>query len=188
MCVRNSKDRNLIPFPKKKYKIIYADPPYYFKSYSKKGESRSASNHYDCMQINDIYNLPVSSISDDDCCLFLWVTTPFLEQGFEIIKRWKFQFKTIAFTWVKTNKKTGYFTGMGYWTRANPEICLLATKGHPKRISKKVKELIISPRQEHSKKPDCARDRIVELMGDLPRIELFARNRYKGWESYGNEI
>ena len=131
----------MIPFPNKKYKIIYADPPYYFKSYSKKGESRSASNHYDCMQINDIYNLPVSSISDDDCCLFLWVTTPFLEQGFEIIKRWGFQYKTIAFTWVKTNKQGGYFTGMGYWTRANPELCLLATKGHPKRISKNVKEL-----------------------------------------------
>ena len=188
MCAKYRKDRNLIPFPNKKYKIIYADPPYYFKSYSKKGESRSASNHYECMQINDIYNLPVSSISDDDCCLFLWVTTPFLEQGFEIIKRWGFQYKTIAFTWVKTNKQGGYFTGMGYWTRANPELCLLATKGHPKRISKNVKELVVSPRQEHSKKPDCVRNKIIELCGDLARIELFARNRYNGWDWGGNEI
>ena len=77
---------------------------------------------------------------------------------------------------------------MGYWTRANPELCLLATKGHPKRISKNVKELVVSPRQEHSKKPDCVRNKIIELCGDLPRIELFARNRYKGWDSWGNEI
>ena len=180
----------MILFPKKKYKIIYADPPYYFKTYSKKGEDRGAVNHYDCMQIDDIYNLPVSSISDDNCCLFLWVISPLLEQGFEVIKKWGFKYKTVGFTWVKTNIwETGsYFTGMGYWTRANPEICLLATKGHPKRISKKVKQLIFSPRQAHSKKPDCVRDRIVELVGDIPRIELFARNKYKGWDSWGNEI
>ena len=88
MCVKYGEDSNLIPFPNKKYKIIYADPPYYFKSYSKKGEGRSATKHYPCMGIDDIYNLPVSSITDNDCILFLWVTDPFLEKGLEIIKRW----------------------------------------------------------------------------------------------------
>jgi len=190
MCDKHRKDRNLTPFPKKKYKIIYADPPYYFKSYSKKGEGRSATQHYNCMEFDHICNLPVNDISDVDCLLFLWVINPFLERTFEIIKRWGFTYKTVGFTWVKTNIwETGsYFTGMGYWTRANPEICLLATKGHPKRISKKVKQLIFSSRQAHSKKPDCVRDKIVELVGDIPRIELFARNKYKGWDSWGNEI
>ena len=81
-----------------------------------------------------------------------------------------------------------FFTGLGYWTRANPEMCLLATKGNPKRISKNVKQLVIDKRREHSRKPDCVRDRIVELMGDLPRIELFARQKVKGWDSWGDEI
>ena len=192
MCVKYGEDSNLIPFPKKKYKIIYADPPYYFKSYSKKGEGRSATKHYPCMGIDDIYNLPVSSITDNDCILFLWVTDPFLEKGLEIIKRWSFTYKTVAFTWVKGKKNQyldyNFFKGMGYWTRANPEMCLLATKGNPKRISKSVEKTIIERPREHSRKPDCVRDRIVELMGDLPRIELFARNKYKGWDSYGNEV
>ena len=92
-------------------------------------------------------------------------------------------------TWAKSNKnKLGMFTGLGYWTRANPEMCLLATKGKPKRLSKAVKQLIISKRQEHSKKPDDIRNRIVELCGDLPRIELFARQRVKGWDCWGNEV
>ena len=179
----------MIPFPKKKYKIIYADPPYLFKSYSKKGEGRSASNHYDCMGFNDICNLPVSDIADDDCILFLWITDPFLEKGFQLIKSWKFQYKTVGFTWIKINKiSDNFFTGMGYWTRANPEMCLIATKGSPKRLSKSVKQLVFSRIQHHSKKPDVIRDKIIELCGDLPRIELFARNKTKGWDSWGNQI
>tara|TARA_Y100001951_G_scaffold34559_1_gene27230 strand:- start:46 stop:591 length:546 start_codon:yes stop_codon:yes gene_type:complete len=175
-------------FPIGKYNIIYADPPYSFKSYSKKGESRSAKQHYSCMGFNDICNLPVNDIADLDCVLFLWVTDPFLEKSFELIKRWNFQFKTVAFTWVKTTKINNFFMGLGYWTRANPEMCLLATKGNPKRISKNVKQLIIDKRREHSRKPDCVRDRIIELCGDLPRIELFARPPFvKGWDHYGNE-
>ena len=179
----------MINLPNKKYNIIYADPPWHFKAYSDKGNGRSALQHYNCMSINDIYNLPVNRISDNDCILFLWAIDPMLPQAMEVIKRWGFTYKTVAFTWVKQNKKSdGYFTGLGYWTRANPEMCLLATKGKPKRLSKSVRQLIISKLQEHSKKPDEVRDRIVELCGDLPRIELFARQRFDGWNAWGNEI
>ena len=173
----------------KVYDIIYADTPWYFKTYSNKGNKRSAIQHYNCMSIDDIYNLPINSICNNDCILFLWVVDPMLPEAMEVIKKWGFKFKTVAFTWVKENKKSeGYFTGLGYWTRANPEMCLLATKGKPKRISKAVRQLIISKRQEHSKKPDEIRDRIVELCGDLSRIELFARQRVQGWDCWGNEV
>ena len=171
----------MIPFPNKKYNIIYADPAWHFKTYSNKGEKRSAIQYYDCLNINDIAN--------NDCILFIWVIDSMLPEALQVIKKWNFKYKTVAFTWVKQNKKSdGYFTGMGYWTRCNPEQCLLATKGNPKRLSKAVRQLIISKRQEHSRKPDEIRNRIVELCGDLPRIELFARNKTKGWSVWGNEV
>lgn len=174
----------------KKYKIIYADPPWYFKSYSKKGEDRNATKHYPCMEFDDLLGLNINDIADVDCILFMWVIDPLLEKSFELFKAWDFKFKTVAFTWVKENKSKGFFTGMGYYTRANPEMCLLATKGHPKRISKSVKQLVVDVRREHSRKPDCVRDRIVELCGDLPRIELFARQDFthKGWDNWGNHF
>lgn len=179
----------MILFPKKKYNIIYADPAWYFKTYSNKGEKRSAVQHYNCMSIDDICNLPVNTITDNDCILFIWVIDPMLPEAMEVIKRWGFKYKTVAFTWVKENKKSkGYFTGLGYWTRSNPEMCLLATKGKPKRLSKSVRQLLISKLQEHSKKPDSIRDKILELCGDLPRIELFARQRTEGWDCWGNEV
>jgi len=178
----------MIPFPKKKYNIIYADPAWYFKSWSKKGDERSATQHYDCMSISDICNLPISNISEDDCILLIWVIDPMLPQAFEVIKAWGFKYKTVAFTWVKENKSEGYFTGLGYWTRANPEMCLLATKGKPKRISKSVRQLVMDKRREHSRKPDRIRNDIVKLCGDLPRIELFARQRVDGWDNWGNQI
>ncbi len=171
----------MIPFPNKKYNIIYADPAWHFKTYSNKGEKRSAIQYYDCLNINDITN--------NDCILFIWVIDSMLPEALQVIKKWNFKYKTVAFTWVKQNKKSdGYFTGMGYWTRCNPEQCLLATKGNPKRLSKAVRQLIISKRQEHSRKPDEIRKRIVELCGDLPRIELFARQRVEGWDCWGNEV
>ena len=173
----------------KKYNIMYADPPYYFKSYSKKGEDRIATKHYDCMGFDALCNLPINNIADVVCTLFLWVTDPFLEKSFKLIKKWGFTYKKVAFTWAKKNKTNdNFFMGLGYWTRANPEMCLLATKGHPKRISKSVKQLVVDVRRAHSRKPDCVRDRIVELWGDLPRIELFARQRTEGWDVWGNEI
>jgi N6-adenosine-specific RNA methylase IME4 len=174
----------------KKYNIIYADPPWTFRTYSNKGKGRSAEKHYNCMTKEGIQNLPVKDICDKNCVLFLWVTYPCLKEGLELIEKWGFTYKTCAFSWIKLNKKNDRpFTGMGYYTRANNEICLLATKGKPlKRQSKAVKQVVLSKIEEHSKKPEEIRDRIVELFGDLPRIELFARQHAEGWDCWGNEV
>ena len=177
----------MIPFPDKKYNIIYADPAWTFKTWSNKGEEKSPK--YDVMTINDIKNLPIKKIVSDDCVLFIWVTYPLLIEGLEAIKSWGFEYKTCGFSWIKKNKKAdSLFWGLGYWTRANNEICLLATKGKPKRVGKGVHQVVMDKIREHSRKPDCVRNRIVELCGDLPRIELFARQRTEGWDSWGNEI
>jgi N6-adenosine-specific RNA methylase IME4 len=178
------------------YKIVYADPPWTFKTWSHKGKERSAEQHYGCMSIEDIKNLPVDDITQDNCSLFLWATDPLLPEALAVMEAWGFKYKTIAFVWTKLNKnapqfmfnKEDFFTGMGYWTRANPELCLLGVKGKPVRESKAVRRLVVAPRREHSRKPDEVSERIVELMGNIPRIELFARQRRLGWDSYGNEI
>lgn len=151
--------------------------------------NRGACCKYNLMTINEIINLPINKISDKDCILFMWVTMPKLNECFEVIKSWGFKYKTCAFTWIKQNKKSeSLFWGMGRWTRANAEICLIATKGKPKRISAKVHSVIISKIREHSRKPDETRDKIVQLCGDLPRIELFARQQVEGWDCWGNEV
>ena len=173
----------------KKYSIIYADPPWQYKVYSKKGAGRSAESHYPTMSIEDIRALPVSELADRDCALFLWITFPMLLDALSVIKAWGFTYKTVAFAWVKQNKKANtLFWGMGYWTRANVELCILATKGRPRRKSAGVHQVVLAPVEEHSKKPDIVRDKIVTLMGDLPRIELFARQTPPGWDVWGNEV
>ena len=147
------------------------------KELATRGEKWARKNGrspYDVMDLEDIANLPIQSIAADNCVLFLWATHPKLEEAFYIIKKWGFTYKTVAFTWVKqTPLKNGWHFGLGYWTRQNPELCLLATKGRPKRVNASVANLVISPLGRHSRKPDEVRRRIVELMGDLPRIELF---------------
>lgn len=173
----------------KKYQIIYADPPWKYKVYSKKGQGRSAENYYPTMNIEDICKLPVKKIADENSVLFMWMTFPTLKEGLKVIEEWGFKYKTVAFVWIKRNKKTpSLFWGMGFWTRANAEICILATRGNPKRISAKVHQVIISPIEEHSKKPDEVRKRIVQLIGNLNKIELFARQKIEGWDSWGNEV
>lgn len=173
----------------KKYNIIYADPPWSFKTYSDKGKGRSADNHYPVMNIDDIKNLPIQHIVGDDCVLFLWVTFPLLKEGIEVLESWGFTYKTVGFNWVKRNKVSdSWFWGLGYWTRSNSEICLLGTKGNPKRISAGVHQIVDDRIMRHSKKPDTVRQRIVELCGDLPRIELFAREKPLGWDVWGNEV
>lgn len=178
------------PFPDKKYKIIYADPPWSYKVWSNKGKGRSAEHHYPTMSKKDIQNLPIQSITDDDAVLFLWVTAPCLLEGIELIDKWDFEYKTIGFTWVKRNKiSNSWFWGMGYYTRANVELCLLATKGDTlTRISRGVHQIVDDRIMEHSKKPNEVRRRIVDLFGDLSRIELFARERVIGWDAWGNEV
>lgn len=173
----------------KKYKIIYADPPWQYRVYSKKGQGRSAENHYHTMNIKDIMALPVDKIADKDCILFLWITFPCLKEGIEVMERWGFKYKTCGFNWVKRNKKKNtYFMGLGFWTRSNSEVCLIGTKGQPKRVSKSVSQICDARIMEHSRKPTEIRERIVELCGELPRVELFARDKVKGWDSLGDEI
>jgi N6-adenosine-specific RNA methylase IME4 len=173
----------------KKYKIIYADPPWQYRVYSKKGQGKSAENHYHTMNIKDIMALPVDKIADKDCILFLWITFPCLKEGIEVMERWGFKYKTCGFNWVKRNKKKNtYFMGLGFWTRSNSEVCLIGTKGQPKRVSKSVSQICDARIMEHSRKPAEIRERIVELCGELPRIELFARDKVKGWDSLGDEI
>ena len=175
-------------FPSKKYNIIYADPPWSYRDNCNAGK-RGASHKYKTQSIDWIKSLPVNDIAADDCALFIWVTMPQLPVVFDVISQWGFDYKTNAFTWVKKNKKSdSWFWGMGNWTRANPELCLLATKGSPKRVSAAVHSVIASPIREHSQKPDETRKRIVELMGDLPRIELFAREITPGWDVWGDEV
>ena len=172
----------------KKYNIIYADPPWFYKDKALAG-NRGACCKYAVMNINDIKNLPIKNISADNSILFMWVTMPKLNECFDVIKAWGFEYKTVGFTWIKQNKKSdSLFWGMGSWTRANAEVCLIATKGKPKRESAKVHSVIMSKIREHSRKPDETRDRIVELCGDLPRIELFARQYAEGWDCWGNEV
>ena len=173
----------------KKYGLILADPPWAYRVWSKKGAGRSAESHYPTMTIEDICALPVSELAAKDCILFLWVTFPTIREASSVIDAWGFQYKTVAFAWVKQNRKSdSLFWGMGYWTRANVELCLLATRGHPKRCSASVHQVITAPVEQHSKKPDEVRDRIVTLAGDIPRIELFARQVTPGWDVWGNEV
>jgi N6-adenosine-specific RNA methylase IME4 len=172
----------------KRYSIIYADPPWHYRTYTN-NVGGLANDHYPTMSIDEICALPVASLADKNAILFLWVTFPKLNEVFEVIEAWGFTYKTVAFVWVKQNRKAdSLFLGMGYWTRSNAEICLLATKGSISRISTCVRQIVISHLEKHSKKPDVVREKIVELVGDLPRVELFAREKADGWDSWGNEV
>ena len=176
----------------KKYQIIYADPPWSYNVASSKGTSRGvAERYYPVMKPKDIEALRVGDLADD-AVLFMWATYPNLETALNVIKAWGFKFKTVAFTWVKVYPKSrGLVMGCGFWTRANAEIVLLATKGknYPRRINAGVQQVLIEPRREHSRKPDKIKNRIIDLMGGgLKRIELFARQKTEGWDVWGNEV
>lgn len=173
----------------KKYNIIYADPPWKYNTW-RDGEG-TAENHYKTMKVEEIINMKdtIKRISEKDCILFIWITFPCLLDGIKVIKEWGFKYKTCGFNWIKRNKVSDtWFFGLGHWTRANSEICLLATKGTIKRKSNKVSQVIDTHIEEHSKKPAIVRDKITELVGDLPRIELFARQTSEGWDSWGDEV
>ena len=178
----------MIKFPDKKYNIIYADPAWHFSNWSGKGTVKAPINHYQTMSLTDICRLPVKEIADKNCVLFIWTCDPVVDKTFEVIKSWGFTYKTMGFVWVKITKQNKSKMGLGYWSRCSTEYCLLATKGKPSRVSKAVRELVVEPRERHSKKPDRIRNDIVNLCGDLPGIELFAREKSEGWDSWGNEV
>lgn len=171
-----------------KYAAILADPAWGFKNYSAKGEAKNPNQHYACMTVAEIAALPVKDLRADDCACFIWTTGPFLEATFSVAKAWGFSYSTTGFTWVKQGKdEDTYPIGTGYWTRANPEYCLLFTHGSPKRLAADVQELILAPRREHSRKPDEVHERIERLVGG-PYIELFGRRERPGWTVLGNEV
>lgn len=179
------KSKPILKLPAGKYNIIYADPPWQYY----KGGYKNQEQHYDSLTIEELKQMPLDDIAADNCILFLWVTFPMLDEVFELIKWWGFEYSTVGFVWVKANKnKRGFFFGLGNWTRSNAELCLVATKGSIERKDASISQIIYSPVQGHSKKPDIVRKKIVELVGDLPRIELFARQKVEGWDSFGNEI
>jgi len=172
----------------KKYAVIYSDPPWAFKTYAKTGMGKSAENHYPTMSLKDICELPVYDWAAEDCVLLMWTTAPFLEKSFEVVNSWGFTYKTMGFTWAKTNKKSlGFFKGMGYWTRSNPEFCLLATIGSPKRINNSVNQLVVENLREHSRKPDRIYHDIETLLPG-PYLEMFSRTTRKGWDQWGNQL
>ena len=170
----------------KKFQIIYADPAW---SYWEGGQ-KNQSLHYQTMSIKDICQLPINKISDDNSILFLWVTYPILKQSFDVIESWGFKYSTCGFVWVKKNKKSdSYFFGNGSWTRANSELCLIATKGSITRLDASISQIVDERISEHSRKPLVVKKLITDLVGDLPRIELFSRNKEKdGWFNWGNNI
>jgi len=179
------------------YGAILADPPWHFEVWSldpNDKKIRHPSKHYSTMSIDDIYAMPVEDLAADDCVLFIWIVWPMLEHGLKTVEAWGFKYKTCAFAWMKADgAQVDMFAGdvpvqigPGYWTRSNSEVCLLATRGKPKRINADVRQGIISPRREHSRKPDGIHERIERLVGG-PYVELFARQRRAGWDAWGNQ-
>jgi len=179
----------------KRYQIIYADPPWYFKgNFGKVSRSRlsgyGAELRYSLMKDEELKDLSIGKITDDNCALFLWVVNSRLDFGIDILKSWGFDYKQIAFCWVKTSRSGIPNCRLGYWTLGGIELCLLGIKGKMgnKRKEKNVRQVVLHHRIGHSKKPPIIRNEIVKLFGDLPRIELFAREKVQGWDSWGNEI
>lgn len=189
--MRTSESVSMSSLKRRKYGVIYADPPWSFRNWSAKGTGRNASSHYDCLNFDALLGLPVSDLAAADCALFLWTTDPLLPKALDLIRAWGFEYKTVGFYWVKLNAaakhEADYFTGLGYWTRANPEQCLLATRGSPSRKAKDVRRLIVDRRREHSRKPDVVRDRIERLVGG-PYLELFSRESKAGWDCWGDQV
>ena len=182
-----------------KYQIVYADPPWRFTGLGSKGirssklrgnglhVNRPLEEKYSTMSIAEIKALPVGDITADNAVLFLWTTDAHLPIALEVMDAWGFRYATVAFVWLKQTTRGNDVCYYGYWTMKGQELCLLGRKGKPKPVAHNVRQLVRAVRREHSRKPDEVRDRIVQLMGDLPRIELFARERFSGWDAWGND-
>jgi len=179
------------------YGAILADPPWDFEAWASPpyGNGRDARSHYPTMKETEISALPIAAVAMSDCVLFLWTCWPMLEQAMRVLVAWGFEYKTCGFMWAKAHAKQlemfrddiDGWMGLGYWTRSNSEVCLLATRGSPRRQAADVKQVIIEPAREHSRKPDCVHERIEHLVSG-PYLELFARQRRPGWDCWGNEV
>jgi N6-adenosine-specific RNA methylase IME4 len=188
--------------PKKHFRAMLADPPWHFAAWSHRGEGKGASQHYDCMSLDEICALPVADIMADDAALFLWVVQPMLPDGLRVMESWGFKFRTVAFVWVKmpatwsehqlsmfeTGNRVQPRLGLGYHTRSGVEQCWLGIRGNGyERQAQGVEQVLHAPLRQHSRKPDEIARRIELLVGDVPRIELFARQARPGWQAWGNE-
>ena len=184
----------------KQYGVILCDPPWDFKVWSADtGNGRSAEAHYPTVTIDDLCKIPVAELATDDCALFMWIVWPRMPDALRLGAEWGFTYKTLGFDWLKrTSTGSEWHMGMGYWTRANSEACLLFTKGNPTRKSKGIRQLIadigqqelfppiVAPVGEHSAKPHEQYSRIEALI-DGPYLEMFARNSAPGWDAWGLE-
>jgi len=187
------------PLEKGKYGAILADPPWHFSAWSKYkdlpdgSKTRATERFYQTMSKEEVAVLPVADLASDDCVLFLWVCWPMLFDAIEAVTTWGFTYKTCAFSWMKADPYRLFaddatpFAGLGYWTRANTEPCLLATRGKPKRLNADVRQGIIAPRRQHSRKPDGIHERIERLVAG-PYVELFSRETRPGWDHWGNDV
>lgn len=186
----------------KAYGCVCADPPWYFRTRTAEVSDRDPRNHYPVMSLQDIIDLPVAEIVLPDAHLFMWVTGPFLDRAFDVMKAWGFRYSGVAFTWVKLKRahdprqlrvlstaEADLHLGLGYTTRKNAELCLLGRRGSPKRMDSNVREIILAPVREHSRKPDQFRQRVSSYVGaDCKVVELFARETHPGWDAWGNEV
>lgn len=176
--------------PDKKYNILYIDPPWIFNNKNTGGTMKSgAENKYKVMSLDELKKMDINSICEDDCVLFMWWVGSQPQEALDLVNTWGFKLKTMTgFNWVKLTKLNKLHFGMGFWTRAGSECCLIATKGKPKPIKRNIRSVVKAYAGEHSKKPNIIADKIVELCGDLPRLEIFARDRKHGWDSWGLEV
>jgi len=187
------------------YGAIVADPPWAFRSFTsvqKPGSEWRAEVHYPTMSVERISSLPVKDLAHRDCHLFLWTTGPHLPTALDVMRAWGFKYSGVAFTWIKFKRKHNanqltvlptadgdLHVGLGYTTRKNAEFCLLGRRGSARRAARDVREVILSPVREHSRKPEEFRERVNRYVGPgVPIIELFARSQYPDWAAWGNEI
>ena len=186
---RSKLEKQFKKLRKKRWEILLADPPYRYDDVKTGGSHKSGSGqHYLTMSKNEICNLGEHLRLADNCYLFLWTTYPMIPDALDIIRAWGFKYRTVAFTWVKITRNKKYSFGLGRWTRGNPEIVLLGIRGKPKPISKAIANLTVAEIKKHSEKPEIIYEKIEKLCGKLPRLEMFARKRKKGWTSWGLEL
>ena len=174
----------------KRFDVLYIDPPWQFVTRSPKGNGRGPESHYPTMNLDQLRALPVGSLAADNAALFLWACWPSIFRDVPaLLEAWGFTYRTLAFMWIKqTTTGSALHTGLGYYTRANSEPCLLAVRGSMPVAAHDVHQVIVSPRSRHSEKPAEVYNRIERLYPGRQYAELFARRRRPGWSAWGNEV
>ena len=177
------------PFPNKKYDIIYADPPWDYKGQlqhtgSGGKDSGGAIRHYPTVPVSEMKTWDVASISKENCLLFMWSSSPHLDQAIQLGKAWGFRWATVAFVWDKQRPNPGFYTV------SQCELCLVFRRGRipQPRGARNMRQLVQVKRTRHSEKPDAVRERIEKMFPDQCKIELFARKQYQGWDTWGLEV